>query len=359
MTTDVAAVKQEDYDYNIPTSVMCGSAIPEEIRKVRNEVAYRIQQEHTFLAGNQTDGDYGAVHKEGSARAFVKSGVPGSTTTTMTDLAVNNGPVAGGPGRSAITATLDEGRLYVDSATNGLYYINSTTWTEVAVVGSIAVSDEYSNLTLLGGRAGGQVIRGGTAASDDLTLQSTNHGDKGDVIIPAGEVEFQLNDVPVSKFTLKAGTTFAAADVKLTGLGLPTAFKDAIRKEDDGAAIGVLSSAEVQVTSSENNGNGDGGIALGANGIGTGSDSTARTVDVNFNPDFIIVWNSSAEDPRLWTSDEPSITRNFNGSSDGGNPRVSVSSSTITFPANRAGGNNNGSSFFYVAFRTNLNKNPT
>jgi len=48
-------------------------------------------------------------------------------------------------------------------------------------------NDNFTQYVLLAGRAGGQNLRGGTAAGDDLTLESTINATKGDVIInPTG-----------------------------------------------------------------------------------------------------------------------------------------------------------------------------
>lgn len=41
--------------------------------------------------------------------------------------------------------------------------------------------DDHTQYALLAGRAGGQTLTGGTAAGDDLTLESTSHGTKGNV----------------------------------------------------------------------------------------------------------------------------------------------------------------------------------
>ena len=43
--------------------------------------------------------------------------------------------------------------------------------------------DDHTQYALLAGRSGGQIITGGTAASDDLTLRSTSNATKGDIII--------------------------------------------------------------------------------------------------------------------------------------------------------------------------------
>lgn len=47
--------------------------------------------------------------------------------------------------------------------------------------------DDHTQYLLLAGRSGGQTARGGTASGDDLTLESTSHATKGDVIVqPSG-----------------------------------------------------------------------------------------------------------------------------------------------------------------------------
>lgn len=43
--------------------------------------------------------------------------------------------------------------------------------------------DDHSIYALLAGRSGGQTIIGGTGSGDDITLSSTSHGTKGDIIV--------------------------------------------------------------------------------------------------------------------------------------------------------------------------------
>src|SRR5690606_31817425 len=47
-------------------------------------------------------------------------------------------------------------------------------------LGSLADTGIFA---LLAGRSGGQHLKGGTDSGDDLILESTNHGTKGDVLI--------------------------------------------------------------------------------------------------------------------------------------------------------------------------------
>lgn len=47
--------------------------------------------------------------------------------------------------------------------------------------------DDHAQYALLAGRSGGQTLMGGTAASDPLILQSTNHATRGGVLLSAGD----------------------------------------------------------------------------------------------------------------------------------------------------------------------------
>jgi len=51
--------------------------------------------------------------------------------------------------------------------------------------------DDHAQYLLLAGRAGGQTAQGGTAASENQTLESTAHGTKGNVVLASGS-NFQL-----------------------------------------------------------------------------------------------------------------------------------------------------------------------
>lgn len=63
---------------------------------------------------------------------------------------------------------------------------------------------------LLPGRAGGQVLQGGTAASEDLTLESTAHATKGDVLLQPNGGNVGINTdttAPTAILSIKAPTT--------------------------------------------------------------------------------------------------------------------------------------------------------
>jgi len=76
----------------------------------------------------------------------------------------------------------------------GLFDYDGTTWRgDGFVEGTISflhsalddltVGDDHTQYALLAGRSGGQVIKGGTDASDDLELNSTNHATKGQILL--------------------------------------------------------------------------------------------------------------------------------------------------------------------------------
>lgn len=83
-----------------------------------------------------------------------------------------------------------EGSYYLDAAN-----FTGTNWTDLTDGGATTLhkhdhggqdglgDDDHTQYTLLAGRAGGQTILGGTAAGDDLTLNSTSNATKGDIFI--------------------------------------------------------------------------------------------------------------------------------------------------------------------------------
>lgn len=65
-------------------------------------------------------------------------------------------------------------------------------------------ADDHTQYALLAGRAGGQSLIGGTAASENLTLESTSHGTKGSVI---SKNNFVIGDGSALDFTLIFNTS--------------------------------------------------------------------------------------------------------------------------------------------------------
>lgn len=82
-------------------------------------------------------------------------------------------------------------RLGIGSATNILSVVGGLpAWTSVATIaGTLSHSlllnlsnDDHTQYALLIGRAGGQTLQGGTAASNNLTLESTSNATKGSIV---------------------------------------------------------------------------------------------------------------------------------------------------------------------------------
>ncbi|MGZ3770394.1 MAG: tail fiber domain-containing protein [Bdellovibrio sp.] len=124
------------------------------------------------------------VNGTGSLTAF-----PGTTANTMLQYSVT-GPVwSSATYPSSTTAN----QLLYSSANNvvgGLATVNSAilTTNSSGVPGwSVLSNDNFTQYALLAGRSGGQTLYGGTAASNNLTLDSTFNATKGNVLInPSG-----------------------------------------------------------------------------------------------------------------------------------------------------------------------------
>lgn len=85
------------------------------------------------------------------------------------------------------TGNPQAGMFYWDTTATAMKQYDGAAWVDMGITdhGGLAglADDDHSGHPWLAGRSGGQTLRGGTDASDDLTLGSTAHGTKGDVII--------------------------------------------------------------------------------------------------------------------------------------------------------------------------------
>lgn len=95
--------------------------------------------------------------------------------------------------------------------------------TDAAVTAHVAASAPHSGHSTLAGVAGGQTLKGGTAASETLTLQSTAHATKGKLLVGTSAYDEANNrfgiglTTPTAALHLKAGTaTASTAPLKLT-----------------------------------------------------------------------------------------------------------------------------------------------
>lgn len=101
----------------------------------------------------------------------------------------------------------------------------ATTWT--AISGGVSdhggltglLDDDHAQYALLAGRSGGQTLNGGTAASENLTLQSTTHATKGKILFGVSSAYNGAND------RLGVGTANPGTKVDINRPGTaPTSF---------------------------------------------------------------------------------------------------------------------------------------
>ena len=84
--------------------------------------------------------------------------------------------------------------------------------------------DDHTQYALLAGRSGGQILIGGTASGDDLTLKSTSNATKGSIFLGTLSAYDEVNDrlgignlVPTSKFWLRNDAGACQSDFEGNG----------------------------------------------------------------------------------------------------------------------------------------------
>lgn len=144
--------------------------------------------------------------------------------TAGTGATLDVGGVTGGIGFPVATSVE---QAAITPARNGVMLYNSNThtfsgflngaWVNLGDHGTLAglADDDHTQYALLAGRATGQVLKGGTAASETLTLQSTNHATRGKILFGSAglDVYDEVNArfgigiaVPTAKLHMKAGS---------------------------------------------------------------------------------------------------------------------------------------------------------
>lgn len=111
-----------------------------------------------------------------SLRTFAYQGSYGITEFAFSIIQTPNGtsPTAtGNPATLTFTSTNSSITITGNSGTNTVNFAANTS------------GDPYSQYALLAGRAGGQVLNGGSAASNSLTLQSTANATRGSILFDA------------------------------------------------------------------------------------------------------------------------------------------------------------------------------
>lgn len=117
----------------------------------------------------------------GSTRITIQSNGRLDTTASATTPAVRIGSFAGDPSALAngdlwYNSTLNKFRARENGATIN---ISGGVTDHGALTG--LVDDDHAQYAILAGRAGSQTLKGGTAASEDLILDSTAHATKGNI----------------------------------------------------------------------------------------------------------------------------------------------------------------------------------
>ncbi len=145
-------------------------------------------------AGGETTGLFAPV----AGTIGTTSGGVEKTRVDSTGLKIfGNGTVSGYMQLNDIAAPVNpadgEGVLYKKSSDDGLFWkpdsggaeIDLTTVGGVSAHGTLTglLVDDHTQYALLIGRSGGQILIGGTAASDTLTLESTSNATKGTVTV--------------------------------------------------------------------------------------------------------------------------------------------------------------------------------
>jgi len=209
--------------------------------------------------GTETSGGYAASLTEGGA------------ATTATALAANGGNCGAGEAAAGVDAS---------GASEGCF-------TPAGVTDHGALTglgdDDHSQYPLLAGRAGGQTLIGGIAASENLTLDSTTHATRGKVIVSdallylgasrnldAGGCGggFIAADASFYAPTIGASTTWLGMTSCVAGPGA------AVTSSGNGILLLMGSASHLKWTSGSYNGTADIGlkrVAAGLLGVTNGS----------------------------------------------------------------------------------------
>lgn len=105
--------------------------------------------------------------------------------------------------------------VYTSSSTDRTN-LNTVDWSGSGF-NSIATTDRTilyadANYAVLTGRAGGQTIQGGTAASETLTLESTSHATKGVVLIKTATIQHKLTTQTGTALTISSSHNVVVCD---------------------------------------------------------------------------------------------------------------------------------------------------
>jgi len=193
----------------------------------------------------------------------------------------------------AAAATPSASTVTIYAKADGLMYSKDDAGTETAMSGTTdhgalsgLADDDHTQYALLAGRSGGQVLRGGTASGDDITIRSTSNATKGDifiadeggnVIIGGGATASELRILEASG----SGTNYSAFKCQAQAANVTYTLP-----ADDGDADQVLST----------NGTGTLDWVTSASGSPGGSDTQVQFNDASaFGGDAGLTYNKTTD----------------------------------------------------------------
>jgi hypothetical protein len=166
----------------------------------------------------------------------------GDTALRYTNLFMS-GSIGDGTNTISVGQLLDFRQASVGAALGDALFWDGTKWvasnpdTEIdhGELSGLA-DDDHAQYALLAGRAGGQSLTGGTAASENLTLASTTNATKGFVVF-ADALRPGVDNAPASSTGLDVGSgSFRVRDLYISGRAIGLRFENA-------ANVGALPAA--------------------------------------------------------------------------------------------------------------------
>ena len=118
-------------------------------------------------------------------RTFSYQGSFGITEFAFNIIQVPNGTsptAAGNPATLTFTSTNSTVTITGNAGTNTVNFATNASAIDHNSLSNLTVGDVHTQYAFLSGRAGGQSLIGGTAASNNLTLTSTSNGTKGSIL---------------------------------------------------------------------------------------------------------------------------------------------------------------------------------